>query len=146
MQNVRSKKWSMNRKIGKARAHGLEQVSARQSRNAKERYIVMMAKATKTLLALALAGLGTGFLFITGLVNVQGAAWLYVALPAGAICFGLFLIALMLEKETARFDQEHHAAPAIVEGGAATAAQSADKSCCASKHVHEESYVSANAS
>jgi len=106
----------------------------------------MMAKVTKTLLALALAGLGTGFLFVTGLVNVQGAVWLYVALPAGAILFGLFLIALMLEKETAQFDQEQHTLLAVAENVAATDKPSVDKSCCASKPVREKSYASAHAS
>ena len=66
-----------------------------------------MGKLTKFLLGLALAGLGSGFVFVTGLVKVDQVPALYVTLPAGAIFFGLFLISLMLEKESARFDQEH---------------------------------------
>jgi hypothetical protein len=66
-----------------------------------------MGKLTKFLLALALAGLGSGFVFVSGLVKVDQVPALYVTLPAGAIFFGLFLISLMLEKESARFDQEH---------------------------------------
>jgi hypothetical protein len=65
-----------------------------------------MGKTTKTLLVLALAGLVSGMVFVTGLINVENMVALYAALPAGAILFGLFLISRMLEKETARYDQE----------------------------------------
>ena len=106
----------------------------------------MVAKATTILLALTLGSLGTGFLFVTGLVNVQGAVWLYVALPAGAICMGLFLISLMLEKETARFDQEQHALLAAAEREASTDSSAPSKACCTSKSAREELFVSANAS
>lgn len=66
-----------------------------------------MGKMTKTLLALSLTGLGSGLLFASGLIDVNNLPALHVALPAGAIFFGLFLISLMLEKESARFDEEH---------------------------------------
>ena len=65
-----------------------------------------MGRMTKTLLIVSLAGLIAGLAFVTGLVNVRTAVWLYVALPTGAICFGLFLIAKLLEQETAQYDAE----------------------------------------
>jgi hypothetical protein len=69
-----------------------------------------MGKMTKTLLALSLTALGSGLLFSSGLINVVNFPALYVALPAGAILFGLFLISLMLEKESDKFDREHNQA------------------------------------
>jgi hypothetical protein len=60
-----------------------------------------MSKPTKTLLILAGIGFGTGFVFVTGLVNVGELAALYITLPFGAVFFGLFLISKMLEREVA---------------------------------------------
>jgi hypothetical protein len=68
-----------------------------------------MTKTTKLLLGLSIAGVAMGVAFISGLVNVHNPAF-YVALPGGAICFGLFLISKMLEKETALYDQDQRAA------------------------------------
>jgi len=82
---------------------------------------------------------------VTGLVNVQGAVWLYVALPAGAICMGLFLISLMLEKETG-FDQEQHALLAAAESAAATDSSAPSKAWCTSKRAREEPLASVTAS
>ena len=65
-----------------------------------------MTKLTKTLLVLSVIGILLGLAFVTGLVNVSNAVWLYVTLPAGAIFFGLFLISRILEEETSRYDQE----------------------------------------
>lgn len=69
-----------------------------------------MGKTTKILLALSIGGLTLGLVFVTGLVNVETLPVLYVALPAGAILFGLFLISRMLEKETGLYDQEQRKA------------------------------------
>ena len=66
-----------------------------------------MAKLPKILLTATVACLGLGMLFSIGMVNVRGTPGLYVALPAGAICYGLFLIWHMLETEVTRFDAEH---------------------------------------
>ena len=71
-----------------------------------------MTKITKTLLFLAVAGTVTGLLFVSGLVDVKDASALYVALPLGAVFFGLFLISRMLEKEAALHDQEYAASTA----------------------------------
>ena len=65
-----------------------------------------MTKTTKTLLVLTAVNLIAGLVFATNLVNVHEAVWLYVAMPAGAICLGLFLISKLLEKEIARYDAE----------------------------------------
>ena len=71
-----------------------------------------MSRTTKTLLALAIAGLASGLLFVSGLIDVKLSA-LYVALPAGAIFFGLFLIFLMLDKEVRAYDKEQASQPAV---------------------------------
>jgi hypothetical protein len=65
-----------------------------------------MSKTTKTLLALAVIGLMSGFVFVTGIVNVGGAVAWYMTLPMGAIFLGLFLISKLLEKEFALYDAE----------------------------------------
>src|SRR5215471_18549177 len=74
-----------------------------------------MTKTTKVLLVLAVAGLVSGLIFVTGLVNVSELALLYVTFPAGAILFGLFMISKILEKETALFDDEQRKIVAAVD-------------------------------
>jgi hypothetical protein len=66
-----------------------------------------MTKTTKNLLILSIVCLVLGLAFVTGIINVQNVVALYVALPAGAIFFGLFMIFRMLEKEALMFDEEH---------------------------------------
>ena len=61
---------------------------------------------TKILLVASLAGMGSGFIFVTGLVSVGKLVALYIALPLGAVLFGLFLIAKVLEGEVARYEGE----------------------------------------
>jgi ABC-type nickel/cobalt efflux system permease component RcnA len=68
-----------------------------------------MTGVTKTLLVLTIVNFVLGLLFVTGALSVGDAPALYVTLPAGAICFGLFLIWHMLEKETAAYDEEQRA-------------------------------------
>lgn len=65
-----------------------------------------MTKLPKILLMLSVAGFALG-LYVTFSGTPLDPAW-GVALPTGAICFGLFLIALMLQNEAALFDQEQH--------------------------------------
>jgi hypothetical protein len=72
----------------------------------KSKLYYVMTRMTKSLLALSIAGLASGLFFVSGIINVGNLVALYTALPAGAICFGLFLISLMLEKEATAFDQE----------------------------------------
>jgi hypothetical protein len=55
-----------------------------------------MTKTTKILLVISLTAFALGF---TGVLWALGR-------PVGAICFGLFMISKVLEKETALYDQE----------------------------------------
>jgi hypothetical protein len=63
-----------------------------------------MTTISKTLLAVSVAGLGVGGILDFGGFNLNP-SWA-VALPFGAICYGLFLISFMLEKEAAKFDAD----------------------------------------
>ena len=86
-----------------------------------------MTKTTKTLLALALGGTVAGLVFASGLIDVQEFSALYIALPLGAVFFGLFLISRMLEREAQLFDQEH-------AGSAAAPSPAGEASeCCAGR-------------
>jgi hypothetical protein len=88
-----------------------------------------MGKMTKTLLGLSLVGILAGLVFTAGLVNAVNSA-LYTVLPLGAVFFGLFLISMVLEKESALYDQEQRAA---LE--AASACGEAKEDCgCSSKY------------
>jgi len=57
-----------------------------------------MTLLTKSLLVLALVGFAVGF--------ATNFLW-RIGLPLGAVCFGLFLISKILERESALYDQEH---------------------------------------
>jgi hypothetical protein len=103
-----------------------------------------MGRMTKTLLIVSLAGLIAGLAFVTGLVNVQTAVWLYVALPAGAICFGLFLIAKLLEQETAQYDAEQRILHAAAARLSACKASSSQECRCGRADAREASLVSAH--
>jgi len=59
-----------------------------------------------------------GLAFVTGIIDAQNAVGLYVALPAGAIFFGLFMIFRILEKEAALFDEEERVRRTSAEGAA----------------------------
>jgi hypothetical protein len=74
-----------------------------------------MSKLTKTLLGISIVLLTAGLLFVTGFINAESIVALYVALPAGAIVFGLFLISKCLEKEVVGFDEEYSAALKLSE-------------------------------
>ena len=63
-----------------------------------------MTTLSKTLLAVSVTGLATGSIIDFGRFNLNP-AWT-VALPFGAISYGLFLISFMLEKEVAKFDED----------------------------------------
>ena len=103
-----------------------------------------MSKTTKTLLALSLTGLVTGLAFVTGWVNVQNAVALYVALPAGAIFFGLFLIAKLLEKETAQYDAEQRTLRAYAERFSRRAVKAAKRAEHSAAPTREPSLVSSH--
>ena len=97
-----------------------------------------MSKMTKVLLVLSLSCLAGGLVFVTGLVNVGEAVWLYVTFPAGAIFFGLFLISLSLQAESALFDEEKRAA-------IASATPVAQKACCETKNAGKKALAPAPA-
>jgi hypothetical protein len=63
-----------------------------------------MTTSSKTLLAISVTGLVAGSVIDFGGFNLRP-AW-DVALPFGAIAYGLFLISFMLEKEVAKFDED----------------------------------------
>jgi hypothetical protein len=99
-----------------------------------------MHKATKTLLGLAIFGITVGIFFVSGALKTDNAAF-FVVLPTGAIFFGLFLISLVLEKETALFDEEQEECFALVTKPAAPATRGARKECsghcgCEAKAAH----------
>jgi hypothetical protein len=98
-----------------------------------------MSKMTKVLLVMSLSCLAAGLVFVTDLVNVREAVWLYVTFPAGAIFFGLFLISLCLQGASALFDEEQRTIAAAM----ATATPAARKVCCESKPDAKEALVSA---
>ena len=98
-----------------------------------------MSRLTKTLLVLAMIGFTTGFIFVTGAINVGDLVALYVTLPCGAIFFGLFLISKMLDKEVAQHDAELKAALAFASK------LPARKSCCeVVAHSHEKHLATAH--
>jgi|SRR2546430_4108566 hypothetical protein len=100
-----------------------------------------MSKMTKALLVLSLSCLGSGLVFVTGLVNVGEAVSLYVTFPAGAILFGLFLISLSLQAESALFDEERQATAAAI----ASATPVTQKACCEAKDAGKKALAPAHA-
>jgi hypothetical protein len=65
----------------------------------------------KALLILSIITLLAGLALNAGLLGVSESGILYTVLPLGAVFFGLFLIARVLEKESARYDAEHRTPP-----------------------------------
>jgi hypothetical protein len=63
-----------------------------------------MTTVSKTLLAFSVIGLVAGSIIDFGGFDLNP-AWT-VALPVGAIAYGLFLISFILEKEVAKFDED----------------------------------------
>jgi len=63
-----------------------------------------MTTLSRTLLAVTVTGLVAGIIINFGGFNLDP-AW-DVALPFGAISYGLFMISFMLEKETEKFDED----------------------------------------
>ena len=90
---------------------------------------------TKVLLVLSLSCLAAGLAFVTGIVNVGDAVSLYVTLPAGAIFFGLFLIALSLQAQSALFDEDQRMALAAAIGDRKSPGP---KPCCEAKAQEKE--------
>jgi hypothetical protein len=94
-----------------------------------------MTRITKNLLALSVAGFVIGMAFVTGIIDVSNAVALYVALPLGAVFFGLFLIFRMLEKESSQYDDAQQTHPAFKQA-AAKPAKAKDCGCGCSAQEH----------
>jgi hypothetical protein len=79
-----------------------------------------MTILSKTLLAVTITGLVAGSVIDFGGLNLNP-AWT-VALPFGAIGYGLFLISFMLEKEAAKFDEDEEKELRLIQGSYAAPA------------------------
>lgn len=79
-----------------------------------------MTTLPKICLAVSAAGFSAGGLIDFGGFNVIPAVM--VVLPLGAIFFGMFMIALMMEKEMAKFDEETAGKLQLIECGSVTPA------------------------
>ncbi len=97
-----------------------------------------MTKTTKSLLAVAVAGIVVGLAFVTGVVSFRGVVWVYTILPAGAIFFGFFLISKLLEQETALYDVEQEALLASIPGAGAAGTSCREPSCRCAEPAHEK--------
>lgn len=86
-----------------------------------------MKKLTKTLLVLSIAGFTLGILFAADVLKAGNAVGWYMTLPAGAICFGVFMISYMLEKEIALFDAEQRSHVANAPSSKTIAASEAEE-------------------
>lgn len=72
-----------------------------------------MTRIPKALLAVSLTAFVVGSVVTFGSPEIP-AGWT-VAMPVGAIFFGLFLVAFMLQKEVAKFDEEERARLKLAE-------------------------------
>ena len=66
-----------------------------------------MTRIPKVLLAVSLTAFAAGSVVVFGIPEIP-AGWT-VAMPLGAVSFGLFLVTLMLQREVALFDEEERA-------------------------------------
>jgi hypothetical protein len=80
-------------------------------------------------MVISIVCLAAGLAFVTGIVNVQNAVALYVALPAGAIVFGLFMIFKVLEKEALLYDEEQRTRQASGKSPATVRKTEEERSC-----------------
>jgi hypothetical protein len=77
-----------------------------------------MTKTAKVLLVLTIVCLVAGGAFNMGLIEPGNLTALYVLLPVGAVFLGLFLIVLVLEKESAKSQEDEHLPEPASEGPA----------------------------
>ncbi len=68
-----------------------------------------MARVTRIYLVAGVLGLVLGLAVSVDIIDSKAYPMLTVALPAGAICLGLFFICYIFENDAARFDQEQRA-------------------------------------
>ena len=76
-----------------------------------------MTRIPKVLLAVSLTAFAVGSVVTYGNPEIP-VGWT-VAMPLGAVCFGLFLVTFMLQREVARHDEEERARLALAEHCAA---------------------------
>jgi hypothetical protein len=67
-----------------------------------------MKRVTKALLVLGVGGILLGLVVSSGVIKNE-VEFLYAVLPTGATCLGLFLISLMLEKESRMYNDDQRA-------------------------------------
>lgn len=79
-----------------------------------------MTKTAKVLLGLAIACLVLGGLINIGWINPGKLEALYVLLPVGAVFLGLFLIVLVLQRESMVHQEDKHLSEPANEGPAKT--------------------------
>ncbi len=77
-----------------------------------------MSKTAKVLLGVAIGCLIVGGVINIGWVNPGKLDALYVLLPVGAVFLGLFLIVLILQRESMAHQEDHHLPEAANEGSA----------------------------
>ena len=82
-----------------------------------------MTRIPRALLAVSLTAFAVGSVVTFGSSEIP-VGWT-VAVPVGAIFFGLFLVAFMLQKEVARFDEEERARLELAERRTARPANAA---------------------
>ena len=82
-----------------------------------------MTRIPKVLLAVSLTAFAVGGVAAFGNFEIP-VGWT-VAMPLGAVGFGLFLVTFLLQKEVARFDQEERARLELAERGASKPANKA---------------------
>jgi len=68
---------------------------------------LIMTRIPKVLLAVSLTAFALGIVAVFGNPEIP-VGWT-VAMPLGAVGFGLFLVTFLLQKEVARFDEEDRA-------------------------------------
>ena len=83
-----------------------------------------MTKIPKVLLAVSLIALAVGSVAAFGNPEIP-VGWT-VALPLGAVGFGLFLVTLLLQREVARFDEEECARLTLAERQSVRTAKAAE--------------------
>jgi hypothetical protein len=101
---VVSKKGCVSGKKREARRNPLRHLCCSLMNDSSGVAARIMTMLSKTLLAVSATGFTAGSIIDFGGFSLNP-SWT-VALPLGAVCFGLFLISLMLEKEMAGFDAE----------------------------------------
>jgi hypothetical protein len=84
---------------------------------------ITMTRIPKVLLAVSLTAFAVGSVVTLGNPEIP-VGWT-VAMPVGAVCFGLFLVTFLLQQEVARFDEQESARLEVAERCAAKPSEAA---------------------